>query len=74
MSDQNTMDQFMNEIDSSMKRVQKGDVLEGKIISLNNEELIVNIGYIADGVVRKEELTLGKSEDLSEVYKSRRCN
>jgi len=69
MSDQNTMDQFMNEIDSSMKRVQKGDVLEGKIISLNNEELIVNIGYIADGVVKKEELTLGKSEDLSEVYK-----
>lgn len=56
MDEQNTMNDFMDEIEKSMKRIYKGDVLKGKIISINDEQIMVNIGYISDGIILKEEM------------------
>lgn len=67
MSDQNTMEQFMNEIDSTMKKVQKGDILDGKVISVSDEEVIVNIGYIADGIIQKHELSMDKNTAIEDA-------
>jgi len=69
MTDENTMEEFMDQIDSSMKRVQKGDILEGKVIAVNEEEIIVNIGYIADGVIKKEELVANRSTNIEDAIK-----
>lgn len=69
MSEQNSMEQFMNEIDDTMKKISKGDILEGKVISVGDEEVIVNIGYIADGVIKKEELSLDKNKAIEDVVK-----
>ncbi len=50
---------FMDEIEKSMKRVYKDDVLNGTIISVSDEEILVNIDYIADGIIEREELVEG---------------
>ncbi len=61
MDEQNTMADFMEEIEKSMKRVYKDDVLNGTIISAGEEEILVNIGYTSDGIITKEEM----AEDYS---------
>ena len=45
MEEQNTMMDFMDEIEKSMKRIYKDDVLNGTIISTGDEEVLVNINY-----------------------------
>ena len=51
----NSMSEFLNDYD--VKRIREGEILEGKVIEVNDKEVIVNINYAFDGVVSKEELT-----------------
>jgi ribosomal protein S1 len=59
MEEQNTMMDFMDEIEKSMKRIYKDDVLEGTIISAGEEEILVNINYTSDGIILREEMVEG---------------
>ncbi len=52
----------------ALNKVKDGDVLEGTIIKVNKDEIIVNINYFADGVVPRDELTDSHHEDLTETY------
>ena len=56
MEEQNTMMDFMDEIEKSMRRIYKDDVLEGTIISVNGELVLVNINYTSDGIITREEM------------------
>jgi len=51
------MEQFMEQIDKSMDRIYVGDILKGKIISVNEDEVLVDISYIMDGIIIKEEFS-----------------
>lgn len=52
-----SMGEMLSEIDKSMKRIHIGDIIEGKVISVTNNEVLVNIGYMTDGVITREELS-----------------
>ncbi|WP_315114681.1 30S ribosomal protein S1 [uncultured Clostridium sp.] len=52
-----SMEEFMDSIDKSMKKIKKGDIVKGTIISLNDDEALVNIGYMSDGIISKDELS-----------------
>ncbi len=56
MDEQNTMADFMDEIEKSMRKVYQDDVLKGTIISANEEEVLVNINHTSDGIINKEEM------------------
>lgn len=58
MNEQNTMADFMEEIESSMKRIHKDDVLKGTVITVG-DEVLVNIGYTSDGIIKEEEMLDG---------------
>lgn len=51
-----TMENMMEEIDKGMKKIRERDIVKGKIISVLEDEVIVNIGYIADGIIKKGDL------------------
>lgn len=51
-----SMDAYMDEIEKSMKVLRRGDIVEGTIISANQDEVLVNVGSTMDGVVTVEEL------------------
>ncbi|MCM1988418.1 30S ribosomal protein S1 [Oceanirhabdus seepicola] len=57
----NDMNNMINEIEASMKRINNGEILEGKVISVNENEAIINIGHMADGILPKNEIC---SEDI----------
>ncbi len=63
-----SMDDFANEIDASMNKVEAGDIVECKVISVNEEEIIVNLGYVADGIIKKEELHVPAGEVINDHY------
>lgn len=64
-----SMEEFMDSIDKSMKKIRKGDLVKGTIISLNDDEVLVNIGYMSDGIIPKEELSFEGEINPKEVLK-----
>ncbi|RKD34772.1 bifunctional 4-hydroxy-3-methylbut-2-enyl diphosphate reductase/30S ribosomal protein S1 [Thermohalobacter berrensis] len=72
MSNFNNHNENMNSMLNSLSDVanlEKGDIVEGEIISVNNEEVIVNIGYKADGIVKSEEFSVDSNVNPSDVIK-----
>ena len=59
MEEKTTMMDFMDEIEKSMERIYKGDLLKGTVTSVTDEAILVNINYISDGIIRKEGMTEG---------------
>lgn len=62
-NDEMSMKELMDSIKDSMVRIHSGDILKGKVISVTDKEVIVNIGYMADGIIPREELSY--NHDLS---------
>lgn len=69
MSEENTMNEFMDQINDSMKKINKGDVLEGTVVAINEDEVIVNIGHFSDGIIPKEELVEELNADNEDSIK-----
>ncbi|AOR22664.1 30S ribosomal protein S1 [Clostridium taeniosporum] len=73
MSD-NTMKSFLEEYD--VKRINKGEILRGKVLEVNEKEAIININYAFDGLITKEEISIDdknpmdvlKVDDEIDVY------
>lgn len=64
-----TMEEAMEAIDSSMKNIRVGDVVKGKVISILEKEVLVNIGYMKDGVIPLRELSFEEEVDPSTIVK-----
>ena len=63
MSEQNqTFEQMLNE---SFKTIHTGEVVEGTVIDVKPDEIILNIGYKADGILTKSEYSNDNSVDLT---------
>lgn len=52
-----SMQDMLDAIKSPIPRIQIGDIVKGSVISVTSSEVFVNIGYMSDGVIPKEELT-----------------
>lgn len=48
---------FADAFESSFVRIQTGDIVKGKVIGFNSNEVFVDLGYKADGIIPLEELT-----------------
>ena len=57
---------FEQMLDESFKTIHNGEVVEGTVIDVKDEEIILNIGYKADGIITKSEYTNDSSMDLKE--------
>lgn len=55
MTDHVSMKDWLEKYDGT-ERISKGDVLEGEVISVNSDEILVNINFMADGIVAKTEI------------------
>ena len=65
MSEQ-SFEQMLNE---SFKTIHTGEVVEGTVISVKPDEIILNIGYKSDGILTKSEYSNDNSIDLTQVVK-----
>lgn len=60
---------FEQMLDESIKTIHNGEVVEGTVIDVKPEEIILNIGYKADGIISKNEYTNDQSVDLTAAVK-----
>ncbi len=56
-------DEMMEAIESSFKRINRGEVLKGIVLYVTNTEVMVNINYKSDGIITRDELS--KDGDLN---------
>ncbi len=57
--------------DDTLKSIGEGEVLDGTVVSINNREIVVNIGFKSDGVIPASEVRYNpdlKIGDKIEVY------
>jgi len=64
-----SMADFEDEVNASMRRIRVGDIVDGHIITVTQDELLVNIDYIADGIVPSTEVLKDHDQTLAELYK-----
>lgn len=55
----------MELIDSTMKTIRTGEVVEGTVIGVKEDEIILNIGYKSDGIITKSEYSNAPNVDLA---------
>jgi len=47
---------FMEEVEATLVRIRPGQTVTGKVVQITDDEVCVNIGYKADGLIKKEDL------------------
>jgi len=52
-----SMDDFKEEIARSFKKIQEGDILKGTVIGISEAEVILDLGYYTEGIIKLEELS-----------------
>ena len=53
---ENHNDDFMAEVESTLVRIRPGQTLTGKVVQITDDEVCVNIGYKADGLIKRADL------------------
>ena len=56
-------------LDESFKTIHTGEIVEGTVIDVKPDEIILNIGYKSEGIISKNEYSNDASIDLTEVVK-----
>src|SRR6059058_238312 len=49
--------------DATLHPFQEGDVVTGRVVRIDNDEVLVDIGYKSEGVIPSTELSIRKSVD-----------
>ena len=56
---------FEQMLEESLKTIRTGEVVEGTVIGVKEDEIILNIGYKADGIITRNEYTNTPNVDLT---------
>ena len=63
----NDVGSFADYIDDSMVTVEDGQLVEGKVVRIDKDEVLLDIGFKSEGVVPARELSIRNDVDPSEV-------
>ena len=58
---------FEQMLEESIKTIRNGEVVEGTVIDVKPDEIVLNIGYKSDGIITRSEYTNEPNADLSAI-------
>ena len=58
---------FEQMLEESLITIHNGEIVEGKVISVKEDEIVLNIGYKADGIITRNEYSNTPNIDLTTV-------
>jgi len=67
INDVGDADAFMAAIDETIKYFNDGDIVEGVIVKVDRDEVLLDIGYKTEGVIPSRELSIKHDVDPNEV-------
>ena len=56
---------FEQMLEESLKTIRNGEVVDGTVIDVKPDEIVLNIGYKADGIIARSEYTNDSNADLT---------
>src|SRR5690349_8927929 len=69
VNDIGTEEDFLAAIDKTIKYFNDGDIVEGVIVKVDRDEVLLDIGYKTEGVIPSRELSIKHDVDPNEVVK-----
>ena len=69
VNDIGTAADFLAAIEGTIKNFNDGDLVEGTIVQVDRDEVLVDIGYKTEGVITSRELSIRHDVDPSELVK-----
>ncbi|MGH2773666.1 MAG: 30S ribosomal protein S1 [Actinomycetota bacterium] len=63
------MEDLIRAIDATIKPFSEGDLVSGRIVKIDPEEVLVDIGYKSEGVIPARELSIRNEIDPSKIVK-----
>jgi small subunit ribosomal protein S1 len=67
VNDIGSAEDFLAAIDSTIKYFSDGDIVEGVIVKVDRDEVLLDIGYKTEGVIPSRELSIKHDVDPNEV-------
>lgn len=67
VNDIGTEEDFLAAIDATIKYFNDGDIVEGTIVKVDRDEVLLDIGYKTEGVIPSRELSIKHDVDPGEV-------
>ncbi|AJT40839.1 30S ribosomal protein S1 [Psychromicrobium lacuslunae] len=67
VNDIGTSEDFLAAIDATIKYFNDGDLVEGTVVKVDRDEVLLDIGYKTEGVIPSRELSIKHDVDPSEV-------
>ena len=62
-----TMDDYRDELEASLKRIRVGDVVTGTVIDVTEDAVLVDLKTYADGIIRREDLSEDPDFNMEEA-------
>lgn len=62
-----SMADFEEELNASLKQIHEGDVITGTVIDVTEDEVILDLKYYTEGVIRKEDFSADPTLNLKEA-------
>ena len=69
INDIGSEEDFLAAIDATIKDFNDGDIVEGRIVKVDRDEVLLDIGYKTEGVIPSRELSIKHDVDPGEVVK-----
>jgi small subunit ribosomal protein S1 len=69
VNDIGSSDDFLAAVDETIKYFNDGDIVEGVIVKVDRDEVLLDIGYKTEGVIPSRELSIKHDVDPNEVVK-----
>src|SRR5438093_10057971 len=64
-----TPEELVRAIEQSLKDFKDGDLVEGEVVKVDRDEVLLDIGYKSEGVIPAKELSIRQDLDPGEVVK-----
>jgi small subunit ribosomal protein S1 len=64
-----TPDELIVALEASLRDFKDGDIVEGEVVKIDRDEVLLDIGYKSEGVIPSKELSIRHDVDPNEVVK-----
>lgn len=67
VNDIGTAEDFLAAVDATIKYFNDGDIVEGTVVKIDHDEVLLDIGYKTEGVILSRELSIKHDVDPNEI-------
>jgi len=64
-----TPEQLIEALEASLRDFKDGDIVDGEVVKIDRDEVLLDIGYKSEGVIPSKELSIRHDVDPNEVVK-----